>query len=153
MAVQWAEMNWVEKRAQQDDLLRQSVDRIWEYFRMAIRQSADSYARHYGNKKATRLECHVDKPDLVYVDFSPSLEDSSSGPAAAIIVTRDGFKRHVIDVTYKPATMPQKTLTIAVTADGSVALTDNGKPISDDEAARLILEPIFFPTAAKSAKA
>ena len=151
-AVQWAEMNWVEKRAQQDELLRQNADRIWEYFRIAIRQSVESYARHYGNKRAIKVECHDDKPDLVYVDFSTPPTKESSATQAAIIVQRDGFNRHVIDVTYKYVKTPQKTLTIAVLPDGSVALADKGDPVGDDDAARLILEPIFFPVTAKSAK-
>ena len=152
-AVQWAEMNWVEKRAQQDELLRQNGDRIWEYFRIAIRQSVQSYARHYGNKRAIRVECHDDKPNLVYVDFSTPPTEDSSATQAAIIVERDGFNRYRIDVTYKYVKMPQRTLVIAALSDGSVALTDKGAAISDDDAARLILEPIFFPSAAKSASA
>jgi hypothetical protein len=140
-------MNWVDRMAHRDNLLRNNADRVWDFLCMAIQSSVKSYGLHYGNARAVVVEYSY-QTNCAYVEFRPPEIGQWRAPHVAIIVQRE---RNTIEIIYQRTTLPSKKLQIDVLSDETVALTEDGKPLSDDDASRSILAPIFFPATAKSA--
>src|ERR1700676_2394700 len=122
-------MNWVDKRAEEERILKTAAPRIWEYLCAALFDAIQSCNENY---------C---KPDR-RMRFEKS--GSSANPAGWLF---DGGGEKILDVNLygvRIIAKPGVELAIGICEDGSVGLLSSRGPVDPDAASKLILEPILF---------
>ena len=123
--------NWVERMAQQKELLPQKAGDVWENTRSAMQDACDSYRKYYA-----QVECVLENGNRFRVSriierVKKTVRVSFDQAASNISVARDSESPNVF----------------AIQADEDrVFLADaHGNEITADQFSELALKPLLFP--------
>jgi hypothetical protein len=142
--------NWVEQRARQEDLLSLWRPKVWENLLLHLESAANSYTNHFGprDQASATYTCGDGVANVSWNPTDPNLPHKSLRQHATLRVVRvDGWS--FIEASYYGYGTPSKSvkLEFVLTGEGEdqVGLACEGKSISSELAARLLLEPLLFP--------
>ena len=140
-------MNWIADRLRQTDSPggnRESTQggndseaaRLWDRFVRGVERDLDAYRRQKGNadlQRVSEFECRVSNADA----------------NTAVIMTVD-FSGHTVRYGYEPlakdTAVPEEGILTIRTSDRSSHLYSADQKLTLEEARKLILEPMLFPS-------
>jgi hypothetical protein len=134
-------MDWVEKRAYEEDLLRRDAPRKWGYLQTAIEHAASSYQNHYGTSLGVTVTCGRMYNNCLQISWIPR---QGQGQQARTMKVEFDQGSMMITATPTPKDTAAVTLKIGLNAEGSVALLDKGSPVTEEQASQATLEGFLF---------
>jgi hypothetical protein len=137
-------VNWVERRALEDDEFRRNGGEVWRNFKLALTSTIDSFNKIY----TTRAEFQLS--DCLHIDGNCFRIRSIPGPGTKEKVIEFKFnpEKHSIDLKHENwGVVPIRSLAVAV-REGVLELQHEGRTISEQDASQTILEDFLFPSGA-----
>ncbi len=118
-------------------------DALWEGLKELMLAVHDLYMQRY--------PAAADRDEVEYENRNPNLQvfrrrhrDAQNQPAAEICVATVSFNAPVVTATYSTQ-RPPALLTVGRDNEGYAAILYNGKSVSLDRAAEILLRPVLFP--------
>jgi hypothetical protein len=132
-------MNWVDRKAQREHVLRNQANEVWQTARAAIQDACESCRTHYPNSK---LEDQLENGHRIRITVSYMADDNFYGkkPAVCVVLVAFNAQPPCIDVTMDDA--PLRRFPINADQENAFLLSGNER-ISADEFSRRVLEPAF----------
>jgi hypothetical protein len=141
-------MDWVSKRARQEDALSKGRVKAWDDLLLDLQSAANSYTREFGARDNASANYKLNG-DAAYVVWEGNFPGQNPRYRSKLNLWKDA-NWEAIHATYDGigVNIPSLALSFALMEDEQVAFVCDGKRISD--VCQFLLEPLFFPVVRRS---
>ena len=132
-------LNWVDRRAREDQALRDGAEKTWQNLLSALRDCHESYCRHYSSD----VECDPENGHRLRLTntFPPTQSGRATAVKVSLLISYD--KKTQLIRAIPEAGRGAEFRIISNTAKAFLADKD-GKEVAADEACQRLLEDFLF---------
>jgi hypothetical protein len=138
-------LNWVERHARRENVLRTQAGELWNDIRRAIQDACDSFNRLYPEGNHQLVKYVLENGHRIVVSRTiPPQYPPAQGPQTLRVVVDYNARAASVDVAYDS---PHGNQTFKITCDdnGKVSIQDGSKAgITADRVSELALKVLFF---------
>lgn len=138
MVIESRNMDWVERRAARDAIVRGGAERLWEHLWIAIDHARESYNKHYGREFSAF--CTRPYPDrIAFCRESKATRDT----VASVAIVRDATGAY-FEGSYRDQLTPPTRIDVDC-SDNDIYLKHQSERIDVETASERLLAPVLFP--------
>jgi hypothetical protein len=127
-------MGWVKDKFEHEKALDAGAPKLWCSLRASMEKARDEFRESYG-PNGTSLDVNLVSANLVYVIVRHGSNEKH---------LQVSFDAKVRQITVIPRLQPKGVLGFLLDENGDVTLAMGDKPITTEQASRLLLEPLLF---------
>src|SRR5690242_9675822 len=133
-------MDWVEKRAARQALMRSGIPRFWEYLKSSLDHVVNSYNQYYRGQFVAGYDSRY--PETVHVIRDLDKMMGVIDTRTSVAITCDASKSQIV-ARYQDGTA--KTLSFSVSGESNIVLTDGERELDEETASEFLTECVLFP--------
>jgi len=140
-------MDWIERLAARDAALVKQSPPAWDRLCQVLENCIASYNRHYGvEERATASIKRIGS--CCDVLWEGDELTTCRRPRVYVQFSLDTQHHSILKNPVGQADEQEEVLTFDLGEDGMLVWACDGTPINEDQASRVLLEPVFFPEVA-----
>jgi hypothetical protein len=141
MEEQREELNWVDRRAREDQALRDGAEKTWQNLRSALQGCLDSYRREY----AGDVECDAENGHCLHLTktFPPNHGERTTAEKVSLVISYD---KNTQSIRAAPAAGKGAEFRIISNTAKAFLADKDGKEVAVDQACQRLLEDFLFAT-------
>jgi hypothetical protein len=141
MEEQGEELNWVDRRARQDQALRDGAEKTWQALRSALQGCHESYRREFAND----VECQPENGNRLRLTktFPPNRKERASVEKVSLVISYD---RNTQSIRAVPAAGKAAEFRIISNTAKAFLADKDGKEVAVDHVCQRLLEDFLFAT-------